>query len=520
MSIYKVVDLFAGPGGLAEGFASLQVENGRPFEVALSVEKDVAAHKTLLLRNFLRLHPDGFPADYYDYLDRKISREDLARRHKSLWERAEAETPRLELGSIAAEQFLTTKLDQIRDEAHGNTVLIGGPPCQAYSLVGRARNAGIAGYVAKDDHRHFLYREYIRILSRLRPAAFVMENVKGMLSASVEGAAIIEMVLEDLRRAGGCSDSYVLVPLTGVSKSAANSGGREFVVRSEDYGVPQARHRVIILGIRADLAVGCDPKIRRPVLEAEARQTVNDAIKGLPPLRSGLSKGASNLPEAWREAAVEALGFAADACGEFGQPGTATYLMDAAARLRTSKALSPRESDELGKPVKGPLGEWYFDSRLRSLRNHEARGHMASDLARYAFVATFAKLNGRSPKASDFPPKLAPSHANWKSGKFADRFRAQRADTPSSTITSHISKDGHYFIHPDPMQCRSLTVREAARLQTFPDNYLFEGNRTQQYVQVGNAVPPLLAHRIATAVHRLLTAVDETAVSNELRNVA
>src|SRR5689334_18911464 len=99
MRTYKVVDLFAGPGGLAEGFASLQVEHKRPFKVALSVEKDVAAHKTLLLRNFLRLHPNGFPKEYYDYLDRRISREDLAKCHKSLWEQAEAETPRLELGS-------------------------------------------------------------------------------------------------------------------------------------------------------------------------------------------------------------------------------------------------------------------------------------------------------------------------------------------------------------------------------------------------------------------------------------
>lgn len=133
---------------------------------------------------------------------------------------------------------------------------------------------------------------------------------------------------------------------------------------------------------------------------------------------------------------------------------------------------------------------------------------MEEDLARYLYCATFAKIMGYSPIGTKeiYLDYLAPMHANWKSGKFADRFKVALRDQPSKTITSHISKDGHYFIHYDPKQCRSLTVRESARLQTFPDDYYFEGNRTEQFVQVGNAVPPLLARKIAEKVVEVLTA--------------
>jgi DNA (cytosine-5)-methyltransferase 1 len=180
-------------------------------------------------------------------------------------------------------------------------------------------------------------------------------------------------------------------------------------------------------------------------------------------------------------------------------------LIELHGELASMRDLPPRTSTAVASVGNKRLAEWLVDPELRSLPNHETRGHMASDLSRYAYAAAFSEIFQRSPKAQEFPAGLAPSHVNWSTGKFADRFRVQCWGSPSTTVTSHISKDGHYFIHPDPMQCRSLTVREAARLQTFPDNYFFEGNRTQQFVQVGNAVPPLLAHRIAEAVYGLLT---------------
>lgn len=155
------------------------------------------------------------------------------------------------------------------------------------------------------------------------------------------------------------------------------------------------------------------------------------------------------------------------------------------------------------------LADWYGDRASDLLTNHECRAHMPSDLMRYLFAATFGEVTGESPRLIDFPKCLLPSHKNVDPERvedsiFKDRFRVQIAGRHSMTVTSHIAKDGHAFIHPKPMQCRSLTVREAARLQTFPDSYVFLGNRTAQYTQFGNAVPPYLASQIAEIVAGLL----------------
>jgi DNA (cytosine-5)-methyltransferase 1 len=419
---------------------------------------------------------------------------------------AEYEARRLTLGSPEAREQLAAAIRKARTQ-FDETVVIGGPPCQAYSLVGRARNRGVVGYRAEADHRHYLYRHYIEVLRELRPAAFVMENVKGILSAKVGGQRVFDMILEDLRSIGGnTDDQYDLVPLSPASLLADDPS--DFLVQAEGYAVPQRRHRIIIVGVRRDVARRCWDTEGMPILRQAGRPTtVRDVIGGLPALRSGLSREPDDA-EAWRTVVSEVAEFLADL------PESVDGMLQAVERMLVElpervATGSPRVRESVDPPRETPDAPAALIKFLRSpgligLAQHNSRVHMRSDLARYMFTAAFASAEGRSPKSREYPDDLAPDHGSWSTGGFADRFRAQLWDEPSTTITSHISKDGHYFIHPDPVQCRSLTVREAARLQTFPDDYLFLGNRTQQYIQVGNAVPPFLARQLAQLLHAIL----------------
>jgi DNA (cytosine-5)-methyltransferase 1 len=301
---FAIVDLFAGPGGLAEGFSSVRNTDGsRPFRIALSIEKEASAFETLRLRNFVRQFNGSPPADYYRFINGEITEPDWETLFPRQWECACFEALKLELGSVEATKQVDARLEEIKERHGKNTILIGGPPCQAYSLVGRARNRGTKGYEASKDHRHFLYREYIRILQKLMPAAFVMENVKGLLSSSVDGERVFDQVLHDLSRVG--DGSYRLIPLTPRSRqNLFDRIGRppalDFVVRAEDHGIPQARHRVIVVGIRADIAAQLEEgQIDSALLRRERSVTVQDVLKGMPKLRSGLS-GGNDSEQIWQ----------------------------------------------------------------------------------------------------------------------------------------------------------------------------------------------------------------------------
>ena len=506
---FLIVDLFAGPGGLGEGFSAFRtVRRSGPFHIAMSVEKEASAHCTLELRAFLRQFSTP-PEAYYDYLRGEITRCQLFEKYPTKADAAQAETlggPR-ELGSESGDDELVyNRLGELKRQHQGPWVVIGGPPCQAYSLAGRARNQGVKGYKADQDRRHFLYEEYLKVLANVRPEVFVMENVKGILSSRVNGRFIFPKLLDDLRcpdaaldRAVGKSAHYRIYSLvSGVELSEITGSGKDCIIRAEEYGVPQSRHRVILLGVREDID-------RQPgaLKKCTPETTVGQMLAELPPLRSGLSKE-YDTAETWAKAvSLQSDQVAKELEGHGLDPSVAKDAAKDAKDFRSRGGRFVRSR----KKYKGPahLADWLTDDAIGGFVNHETRGHITSDLGRYLYCASYAQQKGGlSPRSFEFPEAFAPNHRSWESGKFSDRFKVQAKNKPSSTVTSHISKDGHYFIHYDPGQCRSLTVREAARLQTFPDNYFLEGNRTQQYVQVGNAVPPWLAQQIAEIVYKLI----------------
>lgn len=511
-SRFGVVDLFAGPGGLAEGFSAFEAGGMRPFDICLSVEKEKSAHATLRMRSFLRQFGRDFPRAYYAWLNGRTQEPDWASLFPQQWLAAESEALNLTLGEPGAAATIDARLMDLKVKFGANTILVGGPPCQAYSLVGRARNRGIQGYVAEQDSRHYLYREYIRILKLLEPAAFVMENVKGMLSSAVDGSRIFDRVLVDLQSAAGdhSYDLFALAPGGARRLPGTGTNASDYVIRAEDFGIPQARHRVIVVGLRRDFADRVPVEARPRLARRPKRTSVSDVIELMPGLRSGIT-GTRDDPDEWRRAVEEAARLVLDGDVDLPPMLQAKFREQVAetGRVAGASAKLPRTAthpNHIDANCPSDLARWLRHPALHTLANNETRSHMVPDLARYLFAAVYASVTGVSPKASHFPARLAPQHKNWVSGKFADRFRVQVWDRPSSTVTSHISKDGHYFIHPDATQCRSLTVREAARLQTFPDNYIFRGNRTQQFVQVGNAVPPFLAFQIAGALWKTMVA--------------
>jgi DNA (cytosine-5)-methyltransferase 1 len=485
-----VVDLFAGPGGLNEGFSSFRSKKGTCFHSVLSVEKDTVAHRTLLLRSFFRKF-EKTPKEYYARIRGEISTDTLFKLYPDQAKQAKTEAQCLKLGRRnypKVERLISKALRGRRDK----WVLIGGPPCQAYSLAGRSRMRSSDPDEFEQDHRHFLYREYLRILKRYQPPVFVMENVKGILSSTVKNKHIFRKIRKDLENAGYTIHSFTRL------HTDSEPEPEDFIIQAEEFGIPQTRHRVVLLGIRNDL------ERRNRVLRRNPDQvSVKDAIGDLPKIRSAISKVKSTFKN-WTKAIAGLKRMQLRSVLRTVLHQHVTKLKNLPCGAEFLKISTQAQTSAWLRQKQN----WFLDKNIGGVTHHAARSHMGGDLKRYLFAASYTKLYRVSPKISEFPVSLWPDHENIEDAAdgtmFADRFRVQRANKPATTIVSHLRKDGHYFIHYDPVQCRSLTVREAARLQTFPDNYFFEGNRTQQYEQVGNAVPPLLAKQLAAIVHDVL----------------
>ncbi len=407
----KFLDLFAGAGGLSEGF----VRAG--FEPVAHVESDQAACFTLRTRqayHWLQAH--GQAERYADYLHARISRAEL---YASVPEQVVNAVIRAEIGARTLPDIFRN-IDNLLEHQRPD-LIIGGPPCQAYSIVGRSRDRNRM----QGDRRNYLYQYYAEFLKRYRPLYFVFENVIGLLSARDEYGDLYLTAMRDLFRKCSYETEYL-------------------TLSSGDYGVLQNRKRVILVG-RRDRATGFYPEPEQWHPEVSVKEVFSD----LPMLRSG-------------EGAV-------------GPCRTAAYH-----------------------------GTWQHEAGIRNealpVTWHQARPNTAQDLEIYRIAVDLWNKEQTRLNYNALPDHLK---THRQRSAFLDRFKVVAADLPfSHTVVAHIAKDGHYYIHPDIQQNRSITPREAARLQTFPDDYYFESSsgvpgRTPAFRQIGNAVPVLLARKIA-----------------------
>lgn len=411
----KYLDLFAGAGGLSEGF----VRAG--YEPVAHVEMDVAACYTLKTRAAYHwLRKQNNLTSYTSYLYDETSRAEFYK-----------QIPKDILNSVLNYEISSETLPAIFkdiDELLGNEkldLIVGGPPCQAYSIAGRSRSKNrMVG-----DKRNYLYKLYAEFLKKYQPQYFVFENVLGLLSAKDEDGTLHFGNMRTLFKKYGYTTDFRLL-------------------NASDYGVLQNRKRIILIGYRGE-KTDFYPEI--PLVGSKHK--VEELFCDLPAIKAG--EGAITPVE------------------------TAHYT-----------------------------GKYLYSSKIKEYDKepvtfHQARPNKAQDLEIYRIIVDTWNKRKKRVAYTDLPERLR-THNNTKS--FLDRFKVVAGNLPyAQTVVAHISRDGHYYIHPDIKQNRSLTPREAARIQTFPDNYYFESvtgkpSRTLAYKQIGNAVPVCLAYSIANAL--------------------
>ncbi|SHH94692.1 DNA (cytosine-5)-methyltransferase 1 [Chryseobacterium oranimense] len=407
MSKLKFIDLFAGAGGLSEGF----VRAG--FKPVAHVEMNKDACDTLRTRTaFHWLKEEGRISEYYDYLHGITTR-------KELWSKIPDHLIKSVINTEISEKSLPTIFEHIDEELGSSKVdlVIGGPPCQAYSVAGRVRKD------MTDDPRNHLYKHYVEFLKKYQPKMFVFENVPGILSAN--NGHYLQLIFDAVREAGYELDKKVL--------------------NAQDFGVLQDRKRVIIIGWKNNL------EIEYPQFyKVEQRfEVAKHLFSDLPKIKSGQ-----------------------------GEWGVSPYIQDTNDYLKASG----------------------IRNGIEFTTQHISRFNNENDLEIYRIAVDKWVNEGKRLNYAELPPRLI-KHNNTKT--FTNRFQVVNHKGVSHTVVAHICADGHYYIHPDIIQNRSITVREAARIQSFPDDYFFESNRTAAYKQIGNAVPVLMAEGIAKEIKTL-----------------
>lgn len=394
---YNFIDLFAGCGGLSEGFYK------EGYKALLHLEIDKAACKTLRTR-----------MKYYNYSDEEIEKAVLC-------------------DDITRDGIIEEIESRLNDKVD---IIIGGPPCQAFSTQGRAQDPNSM----RNDPRNFLFENYLQILNHFKPKFFIFENVRGMLTAKPTGVKIFDIIISEM------SKTYKVC-----------NNPKTILLNAADYGVPQIRQRVILIGVRKDLDIEPEEiyaRINRthsdiPDDGLTPYVTVRQAISDLPPIQAG----------------------AGSDCWTFAEY-TYINMNDYISRLR--------------------------DRNFEFIYNHKARIHNENDRERYRILSTHGNWQLKDLQ------NVRPDLVNHDPRHFGNRYTVQEWDKPAKTICAHLYKDGNLFIHPDPAQARTFTVREAARIQSFPDDFFFEGSRTDQFKQVGNAVPPLMAQSFAHTLKQFL----------------
>lgn len=402
----KSIDLFAGCGGLMDGF-----EQSQKYETLAAVEWEKGPCRNL--RNRLSTKWK------YDNADQMVLQFDIQRTTELFSGWSNDETYGEAIG-----------LDKLVEKTDGLDVIIGGPPCQAYSIAGRVRDE----HGMKNDYRNYLFESYLKVVERYRPKMFVFENVPGILSAQPGDRPIIEIIQESFDKAG----YYVLPNL------------RQAIIDFTDYGVPQNRKRIIIIGLRKEYfgENTCVEMLEKfyseylPKYKSEKKMTVLEAIGDLP-------------------------------------------------------KLYPLKDEEKynGKRISHSLPEPFFP-------NHVARWQSERDINTFKMLTEDIESGRNEYKTVDSLKKLYKELTGKTSN--VHKYHVIKWDEPSNLIPAHLYKDGLRHIHPDSKQCRTLTVREAARLQTFDDDYVFDGSNAENYKMIGNAVPPKFAKKLAEAVANLL----------------